>query len=69
MKLNAHEYGTPLWTKLSDHYTEKLCKYRSRIEVPSITEAERIQLAWKIWSVKELLALAEPEREQETVAD
>lgn len=68
MKLTPHETNTPLWVKLSEYYATKLAKYRSRIEQPRITEAERVQLAWQIQGIKELLELAEPDREAETDA-
>lgn len=68
MKLAPHEVGTPLWQKLIGHYEETLTKYRARIENPRITEGERIQLAWQIHTIKEFLALGQPERKQETDA-
>lgn len=64
MKLTPYETNTPLWAKLVEHYTPILTKYRARIENPRIAETERIELAWKIASIKDLLALAEPEREK-----
>lgn len=62
MKLNPHEINTSVWQKIEAHYTPILAKYRTRIENPRIEEKERIELAWKIASVKELLALAEPDK-------
>ena len=66
MKLNPAEIGSPLWQKLVEHHEEKLAKYRGRIENPRILEAERIELAWKIFMIKEFLSLGTAE---ETVAD
>lgn len=59
MKLTPHEINTAVWQKIDDHYKPILAKYRARIEQPRIEEKERIELAWKIAGVKELLALAE----------
>lgn len=61
MKLNAAETGTPLWTKLVEYHLPILAKYRARIENPLLPEAERIALAWQIKSIKEFLALGEPD--------
>lgn len=64
MKLNPHEINTSVWQKIAEHYTPILAKYRARIENPRIEEKERIELAWKIAGIKELLAMAEPEQEK-----
>lgn len=69
MKLSPHEVGQPLWQKLKEHWEEKLSKLRARIENPTISEAERIKLAWRIYTIKECIALGEPERKQETDPD
>lgn len=68
MKLNPHEIGTPLWDKLARHHADKLTKLRARIEQPRISEAERIELAWRIYAIKDFLALAEPAQKTETDA-
>ena len=61
MKLNAAETGTPLWLKLVDWYTPILAKYRARLENPLLPEEERVALCWQIKSIKEFLALGEPD--------
>lgn len=61
MKLNAAETGTPLWNKLVEYYTPLLAKYRARLENPLLPEAERVALCWQIKSIKEFLALGEPD--------
>ena len=68
MKLSPHEVNQPLWSKLTSHYEPILAKHRARIENPRIKEEERIELAWRIAGIKELLALAEPEQKQQTDA-
>jgi hypothetical protein len=65
--LNQAEVGSPLWQKLVAHHDAELVKLRARIENPRITEAERIELAWRITGIKKFLALGNPE--PETVAD
>lgn len=67
MKLSPHEVGQPLWQKLVEHHEAELVKLRARIENPRINEAERIELAWKIHTIKRFLALGHPATE--TVAD
>ena len=69
MALNPQEIGTPLWQKLKELHELTLVKWRRRLENPRITEAERIELAWKIYTIKDFLALGEPERKQETDPD
>lgn len=68
MKLTHLEIGSPLWAKLVAHYEPKLVTYRARLENPNIPETERIALCWQIKSIKEFLALAEPELKKETSA-
>ena len=65
MKLTPHEIALPLWNKLTEHYTPILAKYRARIENPRITEADRIELAWRIAGIKDFLNLATPEEKKE----
>jgi len=69
MKLTAVEVGTPVWHKIMAYYEPKLVKHRDRIENPRITEAERIEIAWRIAGIKELIALGnlEPERKQQVI--
>lgn len=64
MKLTPHEVAQPLWSKLVDHYTPLLAKHRARLENPALQESERIALCYKIQSIKEFLALAEPEQKK-----
>jgi hypothetical protein len=64
MKLAPHEIATPLWGKLVEHHQATLTKFRARLENPRIEEPERRELAWRIHTIKEFLALAEPERER-----
>jgi len=64
MKLAAHETATPLWGKLSEHFETSLAKLRARLENPSITDAETAMLRWQIKGFKELIAMAEPERQE-----
>lgn len=59
MKLSPHEIGTPLWTKLSEHYAEELRKHRARAENPLLPADERQGLLWRIDEIKRFLALAE----------
>lgn len=68
MKLAQHEAASPLWQKLKTHHESILAQKRSRLENPRIEEKERIQLAWQIDTLKEFLALGEPERKKETDA-
>ncbi len=60
MKLTPAEVNTPLWQRLSEHYTPLLASYRERLENPGIAESERIKLAWQIDGIKQFLAMAEP---------
>jgi hypothetical protein len=69
MKLAPHEIAQPLWTKLVEHYTPLLAKYRARLENPSMPEAERISLCWQIKHIKEFLALGQPESKKEAGAN
>lgn len=64
MKLNQHEAATPLWQKLMEYYAIKIAAHRTRLENPRIPESERLELCWKIASIKELFALAEPEQKK-----
>lgn len=64
MKLAPHEIATPLWQKLVEHYTPILAKYRARLENPRIDEKERIELCWRIATIKDLFELAEPARKK-----
>ena len=66
MKLSPHEIATPLWNKLTEHYSPILAKHRARLENPGIEERERVALCWQIKAIKDFLALAEPERKKET---
>lgn len=59
MKLTPHEVNQPLWTRLSEHYTEELRKHRARAENPLIPADERQGLLWRIYQIKDFLALAE----------
>ena len=61
--LAPHESGSPLWQKIEAHIKFRLIKHRARIENPRITEAERMQLAWQIATIKEFLAMGNPARE------
>lgn len=65
LKLSPHEVNSPLWQKIESNYRPKLAKYRARLENPTTPADERQDLAWKIAGIKELLALAEPSREQQ----
>lgn len=65
--LNPAEVGSPLWQKLVAHHDAELVKLRARIENPRITETERVELAWKIHTIKKFLSLGNPVAE--TVAD
>lgn len=65
MKLLPSEVASPLWSKLCEHYEPLLAKARARLENPRITEAERIELCWKIAGLKDFLALAVPEEKKE----
>ncbi len=69
MKLAPHEVQSALWQKLVEHYTPLLEKYRARVENPRVTETERIELCWKIASIKEFFDLAQPDRKQVAGAD
>ena len=69
MKLTGLEIGSALWAKLVAHYEPMLAKYRARLENPLIPETERIALCWQIKSIKEFLALGEPELKKETGAN
>lgn len=60
MILAPHETATPLWQKLVAIHEAKLVKLRARIENPRIGEPERTELAWKIFSIKEFLAMGKP---------
>lgn len=64
MKLTPHEIAQPLWAKLVDHYTPLLAKHRARLENPALPEVDRIALCWQIKSIKDFLALAEPEQKK-----
>lgn len=64
MKLTPFEINTPLWVKLSEHYTPKLATLRLRLENPSTPDAERTGLAWRIKEIKDFLAMAEPEQKK-----
>lgn len=68
MKLAPHEVATPLWAKLTDHYIPLLAKHRARLENPALPESDRIALCWQIKSIKDFLALAEPEQKKVTGA-
>lgn len=61
MKLNPHEMGSPLWQKLEDHYCPILAKLRARIENPDLEESARIPLLWQAHTIKQFLALGDPE--------
>lgn len=60
MKLEPHEINSPLWTKLVQHYSEELSKYRARAENPMLPQDDRQGLLWRIYEIKEILKLAEP---------
>ena len=62
MKLSQHEIQTPLWAKLVEHHNEELRRMRARAEHPLCPNEERMGLLWRIYQIKEFLALAEPER-------
>jgi hypothetical protein len=64
MKLAPHEIATPLWNKLVEHYSPILAKLRTRLENPRIPESERTELCWRIHEIKNLLALAEPDKKE-----
>lgn len=66
MKLTQHEVAQPLWSKLVDHYSPLLAKHRARLENPALPESERIALCWQIKSIKDFLALGEPEQKKVT---
>ena len=68
MKLAPHEIASPLWQKLTEHYTPLLAKHRARLENPLIQESERIALCWKIAAIKEFFDLAEADRKKVTDA-
>ena len=68
MKLAPHEVATPLWTKLVEHHTPLLAKYRARLENPMTADAERTALCWRIAAIKEFLELGQPAKEKATGA-
>ena len=69
VKLEQHEISSPLFQKLKKHYEDQIAGYRLRNENPRISEAERIELCWKIDSIKKFFALAEPSRKKESGAE
>ena len=64
MLLSPHEIATPLWQKLVAHYAPQLAAHRARLENPLLPEVERVALCYKIQSIKNFLALAEPEQKK-----
>ena len=64
MRLTQHEISTPLWSKLVEFYTPQLAAHRARLENPLLPEVERVALCYKIQSIKNFLALAEPEQKK-----
>tara|TARA_R110000868_G_scaffold198965_1_gene445546 strand:+ start:137 stop:346 length:210 start_codon:yes stop_codon:yes gene_type:complete len=63
MKLSPHEIGTPLWVKLSEHYTARIAKLRARLEA-RIDESETARIRAQIAEIKEFFDLAEPDRKR-----
>ena len=68
MKLSPHEIGSPLWTRLSTHYENRIAKLRSRIE-SDCDSAETARLRAQISEIKAFLAMALPGREKEANAE
>jgi hypothetical protein len=62
VKLSQHDVASQCWQKIKTYYDEVIAKKRERLENPRISDAERLQLAWQIDTVKEVLSLGEPER-------
>lgn len=67
MKLTQHEINSPTWQKIEEHYAAQLSSLRARLEVPTIKEEKRVELAWRIFEIKNLLSLAAEQKV--TVAD
>lgn len=63
IKLTQFEIGSSTWSKLSQAINEKLAKARVRLENPSCGQEETTRLRERIAVYKELLAMAQPERE------
>lgn len=59
--LTSHECQTEVWQKLMTHYKPMLAKHRRRLELPEIEERERVALCWQIQTIKQLIALGEPD--------
>jgi hypothetical protein len=63
IKLTPNEVASPAWQKVNQLATEKLAKARVRLEIQSCTQEETTKLRAQIAAYKELLAMAQPERE------
>lgn len=66
--LTPFECQSETWQKLMRHYKPLLAKYRARLESPSTEERERVALCWKIDTIKQLIALGEPDEKNVTGA-
>jgi hypothetical protein len=69
IKLEQHEITSSAWNKISTHYTERLAGLRGRLENSAANWEETLKLRAQIQEIKELLALATPERAKATDAD
>lgn len=62
MKLEKNEINSPLWEKISEHYTAELAKLRERLESTACKPDEREHICWRIQEIKGFLSMAEPEK-------
>lgn len=65
--LSAIERDSSAWQRIQTHLTAKLEALRARVENPTVPEADRLGLCWRIYELKELLKLgtqpAEPRQD------
>lgn len=66
-RLNDAERGSAAWQKVRAVLLERLARYRTQVEMPEKTDAERLALCWRIKELKELLVIEEPEKRTEPV--